>query len=142
MTPETLQELKTIYDRQSEELVVLRRVCAHQQRAITALGTESMVDFWTTFCELTGYKPDDLGNMTPAEALRLVVSIHAAPVNRPKQPSSYVGADGWTQVPSRIVKDLGLEKGGGVCFVRRKDGIVEMLTGEQFGKIFNEEGEE
>ena len=136
------EELQILSRRQGEELAILRRVSAHQTRAIAALGTESMVDFWTTFCELTGYKSDDLSNITPAEALKQAVAMHATlplPSVRPEQPPSYVGIDGWTQVPARIVKDLGLEKGGGVAFVRRKDGIVEMLTGEQFGRIFGGE---
>lgn len=78
VSPKRVEELQALSSRQSEELAILRRVCAHQSRAISMLGTESLVDFWVAFCGLTGFTPEYLGNMTPAEALRQAVAMHAA----------------------------------------------------------------
>lgn len=47
-------------------------------------------------------------------------------------PMGYVTEEGVVAIPLELVKQMGLEKGGGVTFITGKDGHVRMLTNEQF----------
>jgi len=50
-----------------------------------------------------------------------------------KAPLCYVTPEGLVKVPDRIIRAMGLEKGGGVAFLE-KDGRVEMVTDEQLSE--------
>ncbi len=65
-----------------------------------------------------------------------------SPLAGQKAPLCYVSTEGLVKVPDRICEMLGLEEGGGVVFVERKDGHVAMLTDDQFMDLFEEEKEE
>jgi hypothetical protein len=69
---------------------------------------------------------------------------HAGPVLPGSAPLSYVTREGVVRIPDEVRKALGLEQGGGVCFVPEKDDKhYRMLTNAQFWDLFEpREGKE
>jgi hypothetical protein len=53
-------------------------------------------------------------------------------------PVSYVNNEGLVRVPAPVLGRLGLQHGGGVVFVERDDGHVEMLSNAQYFEVVGE----
>ncbi|WP_428264177.1 AAA family ATPase [Haliangium sp.] len=73
---------------------------------------------------------DEASRFTQHELMAAPAGAHA--------PLCYVSSEGLVQVPEDVLAMLGLQGGGGVIFIARKDtGHVEMLTDEQFDEILS-----
>lgn len=78
-----------------------------------------------------------------SEAAQFTAHLAVAPATGDELPPiCYVSSDGLVLVPEEIRELLGLQSGGGVLFIERKDtGHVEMLSDEQFLGLLREPGE-
>jgi hypothetical protein len=74
----------------------------------------------------------------PVAEARMVTGMSVDTVDISKNAScGYISTEGLIRVPERIRKDLGVEQGGGVVFLKRKDNEhVELLTNQQFANLF------
>jgi hypothetical protein len=48
------------------------------------------------------------------------------------EPTSYVSEDGLVLLPDHVISGMGLEDGGGVCFVKPRGNHYELWTVEEF----------
>ncbi len=55
-----------------------------------------------------------------------------------RAPLGYLTTEGVVEVPREVQKDLGLTHGGGVVFVKGKDGHYRVLTNDQYADLFEE----
>lgn len=70
------------------------------------------------------------------EAPQLLNPEVQRPPDGARAPLSYVTTSGLVRLPDHAREDLGLAQGGGVVFVRGKDGHYRMLTNDQFVDLF------
>jgi hypothetical protein len=75
----------------------------------------------------------------PAEEVLLYTQAPGpAPATGTLAPLGYLTSEGVVQVPLEVRERLKLSHGGGVVFVRGKDGHYRMLTNDQYADLFEE----
>jgi hypothetical protein len=69
-----------------------------------------------------------------AQAAAVVGQVADTPAAAPSVPT-HVSAEGVLRLPERIRKAVGVEQGGGVSFVDKGDGVVEMMADDTFLRL-------
>ncbi|WP_437562958.1 AAA family ATPase [Sorangium sp. So ce542] len=72
------------------------------------------------------------------EAWEFTQPAAPSPPSNARAPRGYLTMEGVVQVPPEVQQQLGLSHGGGVVFVREKDGHYRMLTNDQYADLFEE----
>lgn len=137
-------ELNLRWTVQRALLAVLQEIAAHEESPSQLILTSHSGQFeMPPFYLLTRAEDGPRIQKTSAqEAREFTQPAMPAPPEGASAPRGYLTMEGLVQVAPEVQQHLGLAHGGGVVFVRGKDGHYRMLTDDQFLDLFEDRGTE
>ncbi|HSN97891.1 MAG TPA: AAA family ATPase, partial [Candidatus Nanopelagicales bacterium] len=135
-------ELNLRWTAQRALLAVLEEIAAHEESPSQLILTSHSGQFENPpFYLLSRSESGPRVQKTSAqEAWDFTQPARPAPPEGASAPRGYLTTEGLVQVPPEVQGHLGLAHGGGLVFVRGKDGHYRMLTDDQFLDLTEDRG--